>query len=65
LEIMGENEDMIEYVEDRKGHDKRYSINFSKIKEELGWEPTISFEDGLKKTIQWYKNNEKWWRKLK
>ncbi len=65
LEEMGRGEEMIEYVEDRKGHDLRYAIDFSKIKNELGWEPSISFEEGIKETIQWYKNNEDWWRPLK
>ncbi len=65
LEEMGRGEEMIEYVEDRKGHDLRYAIDFSKIKNELGWEPSISFEEGIKETIQWYKDNEDWWRPLK
>ena len=49
-------DDYIDFVKDRPGHDKRYAINFSKIKNELGWEPKISFEEGLQKTIEWYKN---------
>jgi dTDP-glucose 4,6-dehydratase len=57
-------EEMIEYVADRKGHDRRYAIDFSKIKKELGWEPQVDFEQGIKDTIKWYKNNEEWWRKL-
>ena len=65
LKKMEKGEEMIEYVEDRKGHDRRYAIDFTKIKNELGWEPTVDFEEGLTKTIQWYKNNEDWWRKLK
>ena len=65
LRAMNEDEKMIEYVEDRKGHDLRYAIDFSKIKNELGWEPSTSFEGGIKETIQWYKNNESWWRPLK
>jgi dTDP-glucose 4,6-dehydratase len=65
LSAMGEGEDVIEYVEDRKGHDKRYAIDFSKIKKELGWEPQISFEEGIKETIDWFKENEDWWRSIK
>ena len=65
LELMGRGEEMIEFVKDRPGHDKRYAIDFSKIKNELGWEPAVSFEDGLKKTIDWYKNNESWWKNIK
>ncbi|MCD6149218.1 dTDP-glucose 4,6-dehydratase [bacterium] len=65
LKMMGKGEEAIEYVKDRPGHDKRYAIDFSKIKNELGWEPKISFEEGIKKTIEWYKNNQNWWRSIK
>ena len=64
LQEMKKSNEVIEFVEDRKGHDMRYAIDFSKIKNELGWEPTVSFEDGMKKTIDWYKNNEQWWRDI-
>lgn len=53
-------EELITYVEDRKGHDRRYGIDPSKIKEELGWEPETCFEEGIKKTIDWYLNNRAW-----
>jgi len=59
------DDEMIEYVEDRKGHDFRYAVDFSKISKELGWKPKINFEQGIKETIEWYKNNENWWRPLK
>ena len=65
LELLGKGEEMIEYVKDRPGHDRRYAIDFSKIKRELGWEPRINFDEGMKKTVEWYKNNESWWRKIK
>jgi dTDP-glucose 4,6-dehydratase len=65
LEAMGRGEEMIEYVADRPGHDVRYAIDFSKIKKELGWEPEISFEEGLRETIEWYEKNEDWWKKIK
>jgi dTDP-glucose 4,6-dehydratase len=65
LELMGKDESSIEFVADRLGHDKRYAIDFSKIKNELGWEPKVSFEEGMKKTIQWYQNNESWWKNIK
>ena len=65
LKMMGKGEENIEYVKDRPGHDKRYAIDFSKIKNELGWEPKISFEEGIKKTIEWYRDNEEWWKKIK
>ena len=65
LNLLGKDESMLEYVQDRKGHDKRYAIDFSKIKTELGWEPQVSFEAGIQKTIAWFKQNEIWWRRLK
>jgi dTDP-glucose 4,6-dehydratase len=63
LEALGKDESYIEYVEDRPGHDKRYAIDPSKI-EQLGWKAKVSFEEGLKKTIEWYKENRWWWAKL-
>jgi dTDP-glucose 4,6-dehydratase len=64
LEAMGVDSESIEYVEDRKGHDFRYSLNCDKAKKELGYEPKIDFNKGLLETIDWYRNNEKWWRSL-
>jgi dTDP-glucose 4,6-dehydratase len=65
LEAMNVDESSIEYVEDRKGHDLRYSVDWTKINRELGYQPLVNFEDGLKKTIQWYRDNEAWWKPLK
>ncbi len=65
LKIMGKGEEMIEFVEDRLGHDFRYAIDYSLIKKELDWQAEISFKEGLKDTIDWYVNNPNWWRKLK
>lgn len=65
LSLMGQGEEMIEYVPDRLGHDLRYAIDFSKAKKELGWEPLLSFTDGLRATVDWYKVNVAWWQKLK
>ncbi len=65
IEAMGAHESSIEYVEDRKGHDLRYSVDWTKINRELGYEPKVKFEDGLKDTIQWYQNNLEWWKPLK
>ena len=65
LQAMGADETSIEYVEDRKGHDLRYSVDWSKSKNELGYEPQVTFEHGLAQTIQWYKENESWWKPLK
>lgn len=62
LELLGKDESVIEYVADRPGHDRRYAINFSKIKNELGWQPEVMLEDGLKKTVEWYKENGMWWK---
>ncbi|MET3698875.1 dTDP-glucose 4,6-dehydratase [Bacillus oleivorans] len=57
LDILGKSTDLIRYVTDRKGHDRRYSINYEKINYQIGWRPTVSFEDGIEQTIAWYKNN--------
>lgn len=57
--------DMREFVEDRKGHDFRYSMNSEKASSELGWKPLINFRDGLIDTIEWYEQNKKWWKKLR
>jgi dTDP-glucose 4,6-dehydratase len=65
LELMGKGEESIEFVQDRAGHDKRYAIDFSKIQKKLGWSPQISFDEGLQKTIAWYRDNETWWRDIK
>lgn len=65
LHIMGKNEDMIEFVKDRPGHDRRYAVDWSKIKNELGWEPEHSFDEWLEKTVSWYKNNISWWQDIK
>lgn len=65
LEKFGRDESSIEYVADRLGHDLRYSVSHEKITQELGYQPKVRFEDGLEQTIEWYKNNESWWRPLK
>lgn len=65
LKIFGRDESYIEYVTDRKGHDRRYVVDFTKIKKELGWEPSKDFENRLVKTVNWYKENEDWWRPIK
>jgi dTDP-glucose 4,6-dehydratase len=64
IEIMGKSEDMIEPVTDRPGHDRRYSVDCSKIKNEFNWNATYDFEEALEKTVHWYINNEDWWRPL-
>ncbi len=65
LEIMDKDENMIEYVSDRRGHDFRYAIDFTKAERELGFKPQIDFLSGLKTTVSWYKGNEAWWKKIK
>ena len=65
IEIIGKSEDMIEPVTDRPGHDRRYSVDCSKIKNEFGWGTQYDFEEALKKTVRWYMGNEHWWRPLK
>jgi len=65
LEIMGAGEEMIEHIADRPGHDRRYAIDHSKASAELDWRPLIPFADGLRATIDWYRDNPGWWQKLK
>ena len=60
LKQLGKSEDLIEFVQDRKGHDLRYAIDSSKVEKELGWERTYNFEDGIKETIDWYLANQDW-----
>uniref|UniRef100_A0A7J3M2I2 dTDP-glucose 4,6-dehydratase n=1 Tax=Archaeoglobus fulgidus TaxID=2234 RepID=A0A7J3M2I2_ARCFL len=63
LKIMGKDENLIEFVEDRPGHDFRYSLDSSKIRE-LGWRPRVSFEEGIRRTVEWYLQNKLWWERL-
>ena len=65
LKIIHKPVTLIKFVKDRPGHDFRYSVDTTKIQNELKWTPKINFEDGLKNTIKWYQDNEPWWRKIK
>jgi dTDP-glucose 4,6-dehydratase len=65
LEAFGVGEEMVERVEDRKAHDRRYSVDITKIADELGYQPLMTFEEGLSTTIQWYRDNRSWWEPLK
>src|SRR3990167_8638100 len=62
LEILGKQPSLKKFVTDRPGHDRRYAIDYSKLSRELGYQPSVTFEEGLKQTIQWYKDNETWWK---
>jgi dTDP-glucose 4,6-dehydratase len=62
--VEGASEELITYIKDRPGHDKRYAIDATKINQELGWAPTVTFEEGLEKTIEWYLRNESWLRNV-
>ena len=64
LGIMGKETKLIEYVGDRPGHDKRYSIDSSKIQNEVGWKPQFDFDNALKETVSWYLENNEWWEPL-
>jgi dTDP-glucose 4,6-dehydratase len=65
IKLMGKDESMIEFVKDRPGHDRRYAIDWSKIKNELGWQPQYDFDTALKMTIDWYIKNQDWWKRIK
>ena len=64
LNTLEKAQDLIKYVKDRPGHDRRYSVDISKI-QKLGWNPKYDFTEGIKDTIDWYVSNEEWWRKIK
>lgn len=65
LQLLGKDESYLEYVKDRPGHDRRYAIDWSKIHNELGWEPQYDFEEWLTRTVEWYKTHESWWKNVK
>lgn len=65
IKLLGKDESAIEFVKDRPGHDRRYAIDWSKIKNELGWHPLHSFDEWLEKTVEWYRNNQDWWKRVK
>ena len=64
IKELGKSEDLITYVTDRLGHDMRYAIDPTKIHDELGWEPTTFFDEGIKKTVKWYLENRPWWENI-
>ena len=65
IHVMGLNENALVFIQDRLGQDQRYAIHFEKIKNQLGWEPKRTFEDGLREMVEWYRKNEAWWRPIK
>lgn len=64
INTIGKSEDLIEYVKDRPGHDRRYAIDNTKITSQLAWEPSYTFEQGISETIKWYLDNEAWLSKI-
>jgi dTDP-glucose 4,6-dehydratase len=65
LDHLGKPHSLLRFVTDRPGHDRRYAIDFSKIQKTLGWAPSISFEEGIRQTIDWYQGQQEWWREIK
>lgn len=65
ISILGKDESSIEFVRDRPGHDRKYDVDWSKIKKELDWQPLHNFDEWLEKTAEWYKSHEDWWKKIK
>ena len=65
LELMDKDESHLQFISDRPGHDRRYSVDWSLIKQELGWEPTVTLKQGLQQTVDWYRQHQEWWQQLK
>jgi len=64
LKHLGKSEELIQYVKDRPGHDRRYAIDSTKIQTSLGWKPSFTFEEAITKTIDWYIENKQWWERI-
>jgi dTDP-glucose 4,6-dehydratase len=64
LAYLGKPKSLIRFVQDRPGHDRRYAVDCRKLRQ-IGWQPTVSFDAGLKETVEWYRKNESWWRPIK
>jgi dTDP-glucose 4,6-dehydratase len=65
LDHLGKPHSLLRFVTDRPGHDRRYAMDFSKIEKELGWSPWVTFEDGIRRTVEWYQTYRQWWKKIK
>jgi dTDP-glucose 4,6-dehydratase len=63
--LLGKPQELISYAKDRPGHDRRYAVNASKVRRELGWQPIIGLETGLRSTIDWYRRERGWWEQIK
>ena len=63
-ELAGAERSLVEHVEDRKGHDRRYSLSSERVRA-LGWEPQVGFDEGLERTVSWYRDNEWWWKPIR
>ena len=61
LTLTGRPASLIKPVADRPGHDRRYALDWTKVRDQLGWEPTVDFDSGLRETAEWYRDNEPWW----
>ncbi len=65
LDHLGKPHSLLRFVADRPGHDRRYAMDFSKIEKELGWSPSVTFEEGIRRTVEWYQTYRQWWKKIK
>ena len=65
LKLLGKDRAMIEFVKDRPGHDRKYAVDWSKAKKELGYQPEHDFDAYLEQTVKWYQNNQTWWQNVK
>jgi dTDP-glucose 4,6-dehydratase len=65
LDHLGKPHSLLRFVADRPGHDRRYAMDFSKIEKELGWSPLVTFEEGIRRTVEWYQTYRQWWKKIK
>ena len=65
MSLVGKGEELITYVKDRPGHDRRYAMDSSKARAQLGWTPSYTFEEGLEQTVTWYLENRHWWERVR
>ena len=65
VDKLGKSRDLITFVEDRPGHDRRYALDTAKLHDEIGWRPSVSFEEGIAGTVKWYVENRSWWERIR